>query len=95
MLLKWSSYQTALTDGNAEFQGTAGHLAVRGAKQVAAAFPDGGKVTLCARSEIRQRQFDLALPWMGRERAHMLCHHFWAHSASERLEIQGGSVTVW
>ena len=77
---------------------TAGHLAVRGAKQVAAAFPDGGKVTLCARSEIRQRQFDLALPWMGRERAHMLCHHFWAHSASERLEIlrgskNGGSIT--
>ncbi len=76
---------------------TAGHLAVRGLKETIAEAPDG-KVTMVARGSVRERQFDLDLPWMGRCRTQMLCERFWGHNAVERLAIlrhakNGGSIT--
>ena len=75
---------------------TAGHLAVQALTETTAAA--GGRVTLCARGRIKERQFDLDLRWMGRQRTHMLCEHFWGLGPAERLRATreakgGGSIT--
>jgi hypothetical protein len=81
---------------------TAGHLATRAVRTCKNARKDTNNtckhVTLCARGPIKSRQFDLDLPWMGRERTSRLAK-FWAIDDNEKRLDQlinakaGGSMT--
>jgi len=82
---------------------TAGHLATRAIRTCIKVNNSGQPkikrhVTLCSRCPIQSRQFDLDLPWMGRERTNHLAS-FWAvDNPEERMDMlvnakNGGSMT--
>eukprot|EP00945_MAST-04E_sp_MAST-4E-sp1_P004650 g4650.t1 len=73
---------------------TAGHLAVRAMRMCSG----DQHVSLVARGPLQSRQFDLDLPWMGRERTSRLAT-FWSKADyNQRMEVllsakNGGSMT--
>ena len=83
---------------------TAGHLATRAIRTCMMKNDDNNNnnvkrhVTLCSRAPLQSRQFDLDLPWMGRERTSRLAS-FWAIDDYEQRMEQlvnaknGGSMT--
>ena len=81
---------------------TAGHLATRAIRTCRRANKTMNQpkrhITLCSRGPIQSRQFDLDLPWMGRERTNHLASYWSVDDREKRLDIlmnakNGGSMT--
>ena len=77
------------------FRGTGSHGGCEGASVLGS---DGPGVVLCCRRALVERQYDLELRWMGRQRHQYLAKEFWPLSDRERLALLrsakgGGSVT--